>query len=128
MVHLDTSFLIRALVPGSREDRRLREWLSGGETVSMSAIAWAEFLCGPVGTATAELAAEVVAERRAFAENHAALSARLFNQTGRRRGTLVDCMIAAVALEDDAAIATANGSDFRRFEDSGLVVLEEGGT
>ena len=47
VIHLDTSFLIRGLVHGSAEDRRLRDWLKKGETLGMSVIAWAEFLCGP---------------------------------------------------------------------------------
>lgn len=123
MVHLDTSFLIRALVPGSSEDSRLREWLGAGEPLGMSAIAWTEFLCGPIDAATEELVAGVVTQRKAFTEDHAAIAARLFNESGRRRGTLIDCMIAATALGDDAAIATANTADFRRFEGSGLLVL-----
>jgi len=125
VIHLDTSFLIRALVPGSPEDSRLREWLGAGEPLCMSAIAWAELLCGPIETVTEELATEVIAHRRAFTEDDAGVAARLFNESGRRRGTLIDCMIAATALEDDAAIATANTADFRRFAGSGLVVLNE---
>ncbi len=39
MIHLDTSFLIRALRRGSPEDRKLREWLGTGETLGMSAVA-----------------------------------------------------------------------------------------
>jgi predicted nucleic acid-binding protein len=124
VIHLDTSFLIRALVPGSPEDSRLRAWLGAGETVCMSAIAWAEFLCGPIEAAVEELATEVIAHRRAFSEHHASKAARLFNESGRRRGTLIDCMIAATALEDGAAIATANAADFRRFESAGLVISD----
>ncbi|HYY06740.1 MAG TPA: PIN domain-containing protein, partial [Candidatus Limnocylindria bacterium] len=48
VIHLDTSFLVRALARGSREDRRLRTWLRGGTSLAISAIAWAEFLCGPL--------------------------------------------------------------------------------
>ena len=46
--HLDTGFLINALVPGTREDHRLRRWIREGLVVAMSSIGWAEFLCGPV--------------------------------------------------------------------------------
>ena len=56
MIHLDTSFLILALAPGSPENRRLQEWVDTGETLSMSAVGWAEFLCGPLDTADLEFA------------------------------------------------------------------------
>jgi len=67
-----------------------------------------------------EWAAEVIGQRRNFTSEHAEIAARLFNDTGRRRGSLIDCMIGAMALADDASIATANAVDFRRFATSGL--------
>jgi len=36
---------------------------------------------------------------------------------------MIDCMIGATALRAGAALATANPSDFRRFEGAGLRVL-----
>jgi hypothetical protein len=45
VIQLDTSFLIRALVRGSGEDRRLRTWLTDTTPLTISAIAWTEFLC-----------------------------------------------------------------------------------
>ena len=48
MIHLDTSFLIRALVLGAPEDRKLRGWIGEGKTLGMSTVAWAELLCGPL--------------------------------------------------------------------------------
>jgi predicted nucleic acid-binding protein len=122
MIHLDTGFLIRALLSSSPQDGRLREWLREGEPVAISAIAWAEFLCGPVTDRQLELAAAVLQERFAFAEQDAALAARLFNAAGRRRGTLVDCMIAASALRAGAMLATTNASDFQRFASAGLTL------
>ena len=122
MIHLDTSFLIRALDPGSLEDRSLRGWIEDGETLGMSAVAWTEFLCGPLGQSEMELATEIVGLRREFTPDHAAIAARLFNESGRRRGSLIDCMIAASAIADGAPIATANAADFRRFENSGLTI------
>lgn len=120
MIHLDTSFLIRAFHPGSPEDRKLRDWVRAGEPLIVSTIAWAEFLCGPLSESELELATQVVGRHSDFTREHAALAARLYNNSGRRRGTFIDCMIAATALTEGASIATANEEDFRRFHDSGL--------
>jgi len=120
MIHLDTSFLIRALDAGSTQDRQLRDWISDGVVLGMSAVAWTEFLCGPLPSATLVLADDLVGPRRAFTTGDATLAARLFNESGRRRGSLLDCMIAATALGEGARIATMNVKDFRRFEPFGL--------
>ena len=122
MIHLDTSFLIRALDRGSPEDHKLRGWIGEGETLGMSAVAWAELLCGPLARSEMEWVAEIVGQRQDFTAEHAALAARLFNESGRRRGSLIDCMIAATALAAAASLATANDADFLRFKDSGLTM------
>lgn len=122
-IHLDTGFLIRSLVPASDEDRLLRAWLSSGAVLGMSAIGWAEFLCGPIENAHVELARRVVSERAPLDEDDAELSARLFNLGGRRKGSLTDCMIAATAIRRRAALATTNAADFRRFGSAGLDVM-----
>lgn len=122
MIHLDTSFLIRALMRGTPQDRTLRRWIGEGETLGMSAIAWAEFLCGPLHPPELALAAAIVGHRRDFGRDDAELAARLFNESGRRRGSLMDCMIAAAALGDGAAVATANTADFRRLRDFGVTM------
>ena len=120
MILLDTSFLIRALVAGSAQDRRLRRWLADKEPIAISSIAWAEFLCGPVQPAMIEVVRRFVTVRAAFDEDDALLAAQLFNGSGRRRGSLADCMIAATAIRARAALATANAADFRRFGSAGL--------
>jgi len=124
VIHLDTSFLIKSLVRGSAEDRSLRDWLKAGEDVAMSAVAWAELLCGPLEASHLELISRVVSERAPFLEEDAVLSARLFNESGRRRGSLMDCMIAASALRAGVSLATTNARDFRRFAAAGLTLLE----
>jgi len=48
MIHLDTNFLVAALRIGSAEGNRLDEWLTANEPLGISAIAWAEFRCGPL--------------------------------------------------------------------------------
>lgn len=120
MIHLDTSFLIRALLPGSPEDAALREWLRRGLDLGASAVVWTELLCGPLTEKQAELALLVVGEPAPFGREDAALAAALFNAAGRRRGSLVDCMVAAAAIRSDAALATANESDFARLLPHGL--------
>ena len=119
MIQLDTSFLIRALVHGSPEDALLRGWLRDRTPLGMSTIAWTEFLCGPLRPADIELATQVAGEILPFGADDAALAADLFNRSGRRRGSLVDCMVASVALGRESPLATANPTDFRRLEASG---------
>ncbi|WP_419950985.1 type II toxin-antitoxin system VapC family toxin [Candidatus Palauibacter sp.] len=120
MIHLDTSFLIRALDAGSSQDRRLRTWVASGETLGMSAVAWAEFLCGPLHPSALAIADQLIGPRADFTARDATVAARLFDEAGRRRGSLIDCMIAATALGEGARVATANVRDFRRFEAFGL--------
>ena len=122
MIHLDTSFLIRALALGSPEDRKLRGWIGEGQTLGMSTVAWAELLCGPLKRSEVEWATEIVGQRHDFTPEQAELAARLFNESGRRRGSLIDCMIAATALAAAAPIATANAADFLRFKGFGLTM------
>lgn len=124
MILLDTSFLIGALVRGSGEDAKLRAWLQDGEPIGVPALAWAEFLCGPVPPEAVAAALDLVQEPIPFGAPEAATMARLFNGTGRRRGSLLDCMIAATAIERSAAIASANRADFGRFVSLGLTLAD----
>lgn len=124
LIHLDTSFLIRALVRGSAEDAALRKWIRQASQIATSALAWSEFLCGPVPPDAMDLAGELLGEPAAFGAPEATRAAMLFNQSGRRRGSLMDCMIAAIAIEAGADLATANVRDFRRFEPLGLKVVQ----
>lgn len=124
MIHLDTSFLIRALHPGSAQDALLRTWLRDREPIGMSALAWAEFLCGPVPSGHVRAAETVVPARVPLLEEDAVRGAQLFNASGRRRGTLLDCLIAATAMRADAGLATTNAADFKRLVGDGLRILE----
>lgn len=122
MIFLDTGFLIRALVRHSKEDKKLRGWLIDGESFAMSAIAWCEFLCGPLTPEHKRFAEVLVPSRPSFSESQAAISASLYNATGRRRGSMLDCMIAAAAIEAGAPVATSNKKDFERFVSEGLAL------
>ena len=123
-VHLDTCFLIRALVPGSTEDQTLRAWLRNRVKISIGTIAWAEFLCGPLTEGDCVLARRLVGPPLPFAETDAAAAARLFNTSGRKQSTFMDCLIAASAMRDGAALATTNQDDFQRFVGAGLSLGE----
>ena len=120
MIHLDTSFLIRGSVSGSPEDRALRGWVGIQESLGVSTVAWAEFLCGPYERSSLEFLIGVIDRYVDFTSAHAEIAARLFNQSGRRRGAQMDCMIAATAIAENAPIATTNERDFRQFEAEGL--------
>jgi predicted nucleic acid-binding protein len=86
---------------------RVERWLRDGEALATSAIAWSEFLCGPVEQPQVEMMFQLLQGRIApFGESEARLAAELFNRTGRKRGTRVDCFVAAVALRAGAALAT----------------------
>lgn len=111
MIHLDTNFIIQALVPGSSAEGKVQAWLVAGEDLGISAIAWSEFLCGP-GTPQAEaLAQTFLAAPRPFLPVDARTAADLFNATGRRSRSLADCQITAIALRCGAKMATSNISD-----------------
>ena len=119
-IHLDTSFLIRALVPSAPEAQTLRAWLRAGHRVAISALVWGEFLCGPLPEGAQALALRVARTHLPVGTEQAADAARLFNRTGRRRGSFQDCIIAATAISSGATLATKDRADFERFVARGL--------
>ena len=120
MIHFDTSFLVRACINGTAEDLVIRRWVRDGEQFGVSAIAWAQFLCGPVSPDDARVVAALLAQPQPFDVDDAGVAARLYNETGRRRSSFADCVIAAAALRAEAPLATSDLRDFRRFEPFGL--------
>jgi predicted nucleic acid-binding protein len=123
MIHLDTSFLIRALQRRTHEDSLLRRWLADRTELGISAICWSEFLCGPLSAKDLEAAGRLLPEPEPFLASDSVTAAGLFNASGRRRGSLVDCMVAATALRAGASLATSNPGDFERFEPAGLSLV-----
>jgi len=125
VIHLDTNFVIRALVSGSSESRLLRGWVREGTRIGMSAVSWSEFLCGPVEADQIELVKAVVEDLTPFVPQDAEVAARFFNLSGRRRGSFVDCMIAATAMRVSAVFATSDRADFRKLEALGVKLNAE---
>ena len=123
MIHLDTNFLILALVSGTPAQSKLQTWLSTNEDVGISSVAWSEFLCGPLTQQQQNFAQEIIGSPEPFLAADAHKSAELFNATGRRSRSLADCQVAAIALRCDARLATADVSDFVPFQSHGLTIL-----
>lgn len=124
MICLDTNYLIRGLVKGTRESSELVKWYKSGEILFAAAPAWYEFLCGPVtGTHIRAMRAFLSGGIPAFEEVHAAEAARLFNGIGRIRRLRVDSMIASSAIVASAELATSNAEDFEVFIRYGLKLL-----
>lgn len=123
MIHLDTNFLVQALVPGSAAGAKLQAALTDREDLGMSTVAWSEFLCGPLNPQDEALARLFLAPPEPFLAADARKAADLFNATGRRSRSLADCQIAAVALRCGARLATGNVSDFAPFQSHGLILM-----
>ena len=120
MIHLDANFLIAALQTGSAEERSVNQWLVAKEILGISAVAWAEFRCGPLSHRDQTLSKQMFPTVEALSGQDAEAAAPLFNQTGRRSRSLADCMIATVAIRCAAKLAMANKGDFQRFCQYGL--------
>lgn len=123
MIHLDTSFLISSLLPTTPASQQLSLWLASGSPVGLDVIVWAEFLCGPVIPQQVALAAAAFPDPVHLLPEDAARAADLFNATGRRRGSLADCLIAATCLRMQASLATNNLADFQKFQPHGLRLI-----
>ena len=123
MIDLDANFLVDVFEKGSTSGRSLDRWVHRGESLSISSIAWAEFLCGPVALGNARAARELLGDIKPVTEADAVLAAELFNATGRRVRSLADCLIAAAAIRRQAQLATLDKVDFNRFRSLGLQLV-----
>ena len=121
---LDTNALIALSDPTDNLFRILEESLKAGARALSCSVAWHEYVRGPLLDGDRDRALRVVESRILPLERrHAEAAADLFNKTGRRRGSTADCMIAAVAMAQDAVLLTRNVSDFMKFEVYGLGLL-----
>ena len=115
MLELDANFLIAVLREDARATRSIQPWLARNDIISMSAVAWSEFLCGPLLTEEKEDARKVISKVEAFSVQDATLAAELFNSTGRRSRSHADCMIAAGVIRRGSTLATFDRPGFERF-------------
>jgi predicted nucleic acid-binding protein len=115
-IELDSNFLIAVLNAKGSQSKLLHSWTRAGVRIQISAIAWSEYLCGPLDATAAAFARRLVNSVEAFTEDDAQLASALFQNTGRRSRSHVDCMIAAHAIRRDAALATLNVRDFQPFQ------------
>ena len=123
IIHLDTNFLVDLVTVGSPGGLRMLAWLREGKSLTTSAIAWSEFCNGPLAKEQKEAAFNVLGRSIVdFTWREAEEAARLFNLTGRRRGSHADCMIAAAAIVSGAPLATCNTVDFQRLVPFGLML------
>jgi predicted nucleic acid-binding protein len=120
-IHLDTNYLIRFAGNTSQAITiKVIEWLEKGFPIEVSAMAWAEFRCGPLSEDDCTLVAEILSGVLPVSREIADEGARLFNATGRRSRSLPDCIIAATAISSGSLLATENRADFEPFLEYGL--------
>ena len=123
MIHFDTDALIY-LPQRAREGHPVVDRVADGEPAAACAIAWYEYLCGPLAPGEAELAHAFLQGRVvAVTEDDAQLAARLFDATGRRRAHRTDTLIAACAIRARAAFVTLNVADFEPLVEHGLTLV-----
>ena len=121
MIQLDANYLILGAIASTPQCDDLQRWLAAGEAASTSAVAWMEFVTGPVAPAVVDSVRQVIQERIVpVGRGEAELAADLFNAIGRKRAMRYDCLIAATAILAKARLASANRSDFSLFVPHGL--------
>lgn len=125
MIHLDTTCLIDIHSTGSKMRPLLLSKVRSGEQLSCSVLVWAEYLCGPLSSEERELSWQLIEGAPIPLESFVAeLGAQFFNSTGRRRGSLADCFIAATAVNRSATFLTLDNRDFLSFKSIGLKLAD----
>ena len=124
-LHLDTNALIALSDPTHPLFLRVERRLEEGWTVGTDAVAWHEYVRGPLLQEDRERALRVIENRvSALTRGIAEKAAELFNATGRRRASTAECLIAAACLREEAEMVTDNMDDFALFIGHGLRLCE----
>lgn len=123
-IHFDTNYLIYFVGGGDpKVIESVEEWLREGRMLQISAMAWAEFHCGPLTPEENEIASSLIHSVLPVTVELATQAGQLFQKTGRRSRSLPDCIIAATALRDGVSVATVNKDDFQPFLAHGLTLI-----
>ena len=120
LIHLDTNFLIQAERPNTPAAHTLAAWLREGVVLRASLLVWTEYLCGAHDEARVRHWQVTLDGFDGLTESQCQLAASLQRHDRSDRPRLIDCLIAAGAIEQGAALATINRRDFERFVDHGL--------
>lgn len=121
-IHLDTNYLIQ-FAAGRKPAESVLAWIGQGVSIHVSAMAWAEFRCGPLSEEECTLVSEILSGVIPVTEEVANKAGQLFDATGRRSRSLADCLIAATAISARAKLATNNRADFKPFLAHGLELV-----
>jgi len=119
---LDTNYLIANTDANTAASRQIDEWIISGEPIHVSAMAWAEYLCGPITSDDEIKTALMLTSIEPIGAEVASFAAQLFNKTGRRSRSLPDCIIGATAILAGQPLATLNRADFEPFTAFGLTL------
>lgn len=123
-LHLDTNALIALADPNLPLFQMARARIAAGDVPAASAVAWHEFVRGSMSKRDTTRAGIWLDEKIVPMDRDAAeRAALLFRETGSRRSSTADCLIAATAIQWGAVLLTANRDDFVRFERHGLKLL-----
>ena len=112
--HLDTDYLVKALLGAGRERDRLRQLADSDVAIEISALAWYEFGRGPRTPEQLAIARSVLEDDGviAFDDDLATQAAELFRQLGSPRKRAFDIAIATTAIIRGARLLTGNTRDY----------------
>ena len=124
MIYLDTNILIEISHRIESTLDYVGRLLDTNIPMASSSVAWMEFCCGNNVSEDEQHAILKVINNtiHPFDQEQAYIAAKLFHQTGRKRGSQGDCMIAAAAIHQQSSIATRNLKDFEKFTPHGLKI------
>jgi predicted nucleic acid-binding protein len=112
--HLDTDFLVKALLGPGAERELLRDIADSALEIEISGLAWYEFCRGPRAPEQEAVARSFFESEGiiAFDEELAVKAAELFRQLGSPRRRAFDVAIAATAIARGARLLTGNTRDY----------------